>query len=106
MSALDRKQEKKAGGIDVSSHNGVVDWKKVKAGGVDFAVIRAGYGDNISQEDERFDENMKNALEAGLGVGIYWFSYAINPEDARKRSGGMQRGFTKVEGKICIPSVL
>lgn len=55
----------------VSAHNGAVDWKKVKASGVDFAVIRAGYGNTISQKDERFDENMKNALEAGLGVGIY-----------------------------------
>ena len=103
MSALDRKQEKKAGGIDVSAHNGAVDWKKVKASGVDFAVIRAGYGNTISQKDERFDENMKNALEAGLGVGIYWFSYAINPEDARKEAAVCKEVLQKWKGKFAYP---
>lgn len=103
MSVSDTKQVKKAGGIDVSVHNGAVDWKKVKAGGVDFAVIRAGYGNDISQRDERFEENMQGALDAGLGVGAYWFSYAVNPEDARKEAAACKEVLKKWKGKFAYP---
>lgn len=44
-------------GIDVSKHNGVIDWAKVKTSGVDFAIIRAGYGKTISQKDTPFKRN-------------------------------------------------
>lgn len=60
--------------IDVSDHQGKIDWKKVKADGVGTAVIRAGYGKN--NIDTRAKENIKGALAAGVQVMIYWFSYA------------------------------
>lgn len=62
-------------GIDVSHNNGTIDWAAVKAGGIDFAIIRAGYG---QLEDRNFKLNIEGAAQAGLPVGIYYFSYAIN----------------------------
>lgn len=63
-------------GIDVSVHQGKIDWKKVKASGIDFAIIRAGYGREISQKDKRFEENYAGAKAAGIKIGAYWYSYA------------------------------
>ncbi len=67
-------------GIDVSYHQGVIDWKKVKDSGVEFAIIRAGYGKNTV--DKKFIENICGAETAGLKIGVYWFLYALNEEDA------------------------
>ncbi len=69
-------------GIDVSVYQGKVDWETVKEEGVDFAIIRAGYGKHLNQEDKYFDTNMKGAKEAGIDCGAYWFSYATTPEAA------------------------
>lgn len=73
-------------GIDVSVYQGNVDWQAVKDSGVEFAIIRAGYGKHVNQEDRYFDINMKNAKEAGIDCGAYWFSYALTPEDAVKEA--------------------
>lgn len=70
-------------GIDVSVHNGSIDWKKVKSSGIDFAILRAGYGRELSQKDARFEENYKNAKAAGIPVGAYWYSYAMSEDEAR-----------------------
>lgn len=67
-------------GIDVSYHQGVIDWNKVKKSGVEFAIIRAGYGKNTT--DKKFIENIVGAHTAGLKIGIYWFIYALNEKDA------------------------
>ena len=69
--------------IDVSKHNGDIDWKKVKAFGVDGVIIRAGYGRLITQKDKPFDSNYEGAVAAGLHVGAYWYSYAETPAEAR-----------------------
>jgi GH25 family lysozyme M1 (1,4-beta-N-acetylmuramidase) len=69
-------------GIDVSKHNGVIDWQKVKAQGIDFAIIRAGYGKVISQKDPNFEKNYAGAKSAGIPVGAYWYSYALTPAEA------------------------
>lgn len=69
-------------GIDVSKHQGTVNWQKVKASGIDFAIIRAGYGRIASQKDPKFEENYLNAKKAGLHVGAYWYSYATNEAEA------------------------
>lgn len=66
-------------GIDVSKWQGAIDWKKVKASGVDFVIIRAGYGMNV---DPRFYENYAGAKAAGLNVGAYWYSYALSRQAA------------------------
>lgn len=70
-------------GIDVSKHNGVIDWQSVKQfGKVDFCIIRAGYGKSISQKDAQFEQNYAGAKALGIPVGAYWYSYAITPAEA------------------------
>lgn len=69
-------------GIDVSKWNGDIDFKKVKAAGVNFVMIRAGYGKYTTQKDTKFEQNYKNATAAGLNVGAYWYSYATTEADA------------------------
>ncbi|MBQ8921529.1 MAG: hypothetical protein IJ060_05135 [Oscillospiraceae bacterium] len=69
-------------GIDVSVHNGKIDWQKVRADGIEFAILRAGYGRLASQKDDRFEENYSGAKAAGIPVGAYWYSYAMTPEEA------------------------
>lgn len=70
-------------GIDVSRHNGTIDWNKVKASGkCEFAILRAGYGKSISQKDGEFERNYAGAKAQGIPVGAYWYSYAITPAEA------------------------
>ncbi len=72
-------------GIDVSYYQKEIDWEKVKADGVDFAMIRLGYRGSESGEiqmDSRFKENLKGARRAGLDVGVYFFSQAVSAEEA------------------------
>lgn len=61
-------------GIDVSKWQGVIDWDKVKADGVEFAMLRAGYGQ--SGVDEQFERNAQECTRLGIPFGVYWFSYA------------------------------
>ena len=94
---------KNAKGIDVSRHQGKIDWKKVKEDGIEFAVIRAGFGNTVSQKDERFEENMKGALEAGLALGVYWFSYAANARDALKEAEVCHKVIKGWKDKLTLP---
>lgn len=73
-------------GIDVSKHQSAIDWKKVKADGVNFAILRAGFGKSITQKDPRFESNYKNAKEVGMQVGAYWYSYATTVEEAKQEA--------------------
>ena len=76
-------------GIDVSAYQGEIDWKQVADSGVEFAMIRCGYrgyGKGTINEDEQFHANMKGALDAGLDVGVYFFSQAINTWEAREEA--------------------
>ena len=72
-------------GIDVSAWNGDIDWKKVAADGVDFAIIRAGgrFAESGGlYDDSKLVENIKGATEAGIPVGVYFFTQAISVEEA------------------------
>lgn len=62
--------------IDVSEHQGKIDWKKVKGAGIEGVIIRAGYGRN--NIDKQLKNNLKGAVAQGMNIGIYWFSYAYN----------------------------
>lgn len=74
-------------GIDVSKWQKNIDWEKVKEAGIEFAIIREGYGkENPSQIDKRFEENYKGAKAAGIPVGVYHYSYADSVEDAKKEA--------------------
>lgn len=76
----------KAKGIDVSKYQGSIDFKKVKADGYDYVIIRAGYGKMISQKDPMFETNYSRAKAAGLGIGAYWYSYATSAAEARQEA--------------------
>ena len=73
-------------GVDVSHHQGKIDWEKVKEDGYEFAIIRIGYRgygtEGTLNLDNRFHENIKDAQRAGLDVGVYFFAQAINEEEA------------------------
>lgn len=68
-------------GIDVSENNGFVDWESVAAAGVEFAIIRLGWGKR--HLDSRFYENINGAINAGLKVGVYYYSEATDASEAR-----------------------
>lgn len=70
-------------GIDVSKHQGNIDWSRVK---VDFAIIRAGYGKELSQKDSKFEENYAGCKKNNIPCGVYWYSYATSVEDAKKEA--------------------
>ena len=63
-------------GIDVSEWQGTIDWREVAKDGVQFAVIHAGYGRELSQKDKYFERNYAGARAAGIKVGAFWYSYA------------------------------
>lgn len=72
-------------GVDVSKHQGDIDWEKVKADGVDYAMIRLGnrgYETGKMLIDNNFKQNMEGALAAGLDVGVYYYSQAVTVEEA------------------------
>lgn len=80
--------EKYVCGIDVSSHNGEIDWQAVSAS-ADFAIIRAGYrgyGNGKLVADSRLEENLKGAEEAGLPAGVYFYSQAVTEGEAREEA--------------------
>lgn len=72
--------------IDVSVWQGNIDWTKVKASGIDYAIIRAGFGRETSQKDNKFEQNYTNAKKAGVKLGAYWYSYADSVTDAEKEA--------------------
>ncbi len=72
-------------GIDVSVYQKEIDWQAVAADGIDFAILRLGYRGYTEGGlfmDQSFEDNIQGALDAGLEVGVYFFSQAITPEEA------------------------
>ncbi len=69
-------------GIDVSRHQGYIDWQQVKNAGIDFAIIRCGYGANTaSQDDVRWEYNASSCESLGIPYGVYLYSYADNTSE-------------------------
>lgn len=74
-------------GIDVSRHNGTIDWQSVKNSGVEYAIIRVGFGDNMeSQDDVKAVYNMNECERLGIPYGVYLYSYATNDEQANSEA--------------------
>lgn len=74
-------------GIDVSEHNGKIDWNKVKADGIDFAIIRCGYGSNYtSQDDKQWMRNVSECERLKIPYGVYLYSYADTVEKAKSEA--------------------
>ena len=80
---LVRSSSALAHGIDVSKHQGTINWDAVAADpSVQFAILRAGYGRYESQVDAQWARNYAECKRLGIPVGAYWYSYAVNPADA------------------------
>lgn len=90
-------------GIDVSKYQGSIDWKKVKAAGIQFAIIRAGMGNTASQIDPWFKRHMDGALAAGLDVGCYWMNYYRTVDEAKKEAEAFLTVIAPYKGKITYP---
>lgn len=74
-------------GVDISEHNGSVNFSTLKNSGVEFVIIRLGYGSNYTnQDDKRFSENVKKAEAAGMPWGAYLYSYAKNTSMAKSEA--------------------
>lgn len=76
-------------GIDISSHQGKIDWLKVKQAGVQFAFIRVGYRGYTNgelHEDKFFRYNIQEAIKNNIAVGIYFFSQAISEKEAKEEA--------------------
>ncbi|MCM1038884.1 MAG: glycoside hydrolase family 25 protein [Roseburia sp.] len=72
-------------GIDVSKWNQTIDWEAVKEDGVEFAIIRCGYRGSSSGSliiDPMYEQNIEGAIEAGIPVGVYFFTQALNEVEA------------------------
>ena len=78
-----KTEKRQLKGIDVSKWNGRIDWKKVKKAGIDFCIIRTGYSKTV---DHKFKYNIEEAIENGLQIGVYHFSYATTNAKAREEA--------------------
>lgn len=93
-------------GIDVSNHQGDIDWEMVKNSGVEFVFIRIGYGHNREakiMEDEKFRQNLEGTRNAGLKVGLYFYSYATEIWEAEEQANWIVK--TLNGEKIDLPIV-
>jgi len=78
-------------GIDVSHHQGKIDWDKVKSQ-IDYAILSVGYGDNItSQDDKQFHRNAKECTRLGIQFGVYIYSYAKSKTQAKSEADHVLR---------------
>lgn len=78
--------------IDVSEHQGVIDWEKVKKSGIKGAIIRCGYGsDDASQDDKQWKRNVSECERLGIPYGVYLYSYAANTEMAKSEAAHVLR---------------
>lgn len=79
-------------GIDVSHHQVGIDWEKVKKDGIDYAIIRCGYGGNYtSQDDREWLKNVEACERLGIPYGVYLYSYANDVEDAKSEADHVLR---------------
>lgn len=73
-------------GIDLSSHNGSINMSYVKSSGIEFIILRLGYRKNKNNIDKKFYENYNKAIQLGIPIGVYIYSYALNANDALKEA--------------------
>ena len=91
-------------GIDISSHQGDIDFSKLKEAGVEFVMIRVGYGyDNQNYLDKKFEEYIKAANENDIDVGVYYYSYASSSSEAKKQAKWVLKQIKKY--KVTLPVV-
>lgn len=93
-------------GVDVSHHQGTIDWKKVKEDGYEFALIRIGlrgYGEEGQvRMDKEFAKNIKNAQAAGIETGVYFFSQAVNEKEAKEEAEFVIKNLKKYQIQLPV----
>lgn len=78
--------------IDVSEHNQDIDWEKVKNSDIDFAILRVGYGNDVSyQDDKKWQYNVSECTRLGIPFGVYIYSYAENTTEAESEADHVLR---------------
>lgn len=87
-------------GLDVSKWNGNIDWDAVEKAGIKFVIIRAGYGTHI---DYKFKQNIENAIDHNMIIGVYWFGYAYNDSMAIKEAKICLKTIKKYKNHIALP---
>lgn len=93
-------------GVDVSFHQNEIDWPAVKAAGYDVAIVqvgRRGYTKGGLSEDPSYAANIQGALDAGLRVGVYFFSQAVNVQEAIEEAEMTLRLIEPYRGRISMP---
>lgn len=90
-------------GIDVSVYQGDINWNAVKSSGIEFAIIRSGYGKDPGQQDKYFLQNIVGAKNAGIHVGIYHYSYALSTEDAKQEANYCLSILKQANTKLDLP---
>ena len=97
-------------GIDVSSHNGNVDWEEVrKSGKVDYAIIRAGYRGFVTGKivtDRKFERNVKEATKNGIDIGLYFFTQAVNEQEAVEEANYVLDLVRKYDVNVRYPIII
>ena len=87
--------------IDVSKHQGKFDWQAAYDKGIRHAMLRAGYGRYSSQKDPQFERNAAECTRLGIQYGVYWYSYASAPAEARQEA---RCCLAAIQGKhLCLP---
>lgn len=90
-------------GIDVSHHQGNIDFTKLQTANLDFIMIRAGFGMYETQADRCFLSNIKSAPSLGIPIGIYWYSYATTRAQAEKEAEICLKVIEPYRDKITLP---
>ena len=88
-------------GIDVSKWNGDINWKEVKDAGIEFVIIRAGYG--TGYVDPYFKKNIEAAIKHDMLVGVYWFSYAYTNQQAKAEAEKCYKTIKPYKDDITLP---
>ena len=93
-------------GIDVSKWQGTVDWESVKKAGIEFAILRIGYRASATGKlcvDQYFDANMKGAKEAGIHLGVYFYTQAISNAEAKEEAQFVLNQLKSYPGYLSYP---
>lgn len=93
-------------GIDVSKWQETIDWEKVRNAGIEFAILRIGnrtWGDGTISKDIFFDEYMKGAHEAGIDLGVYFYTQAVNEREAKAEAEFVIENLKKYPGYLTYP---
>ena len=93
-------------GADISKHNGTVNFRSMKAAGIDYVMIRLGargYSTGQLSLDDNFVENIEDAIDAGLDIGVYFYSQAVTLEEATQEANFVVQNLTPYKEHINYP---